>query len=48
MKLHRLGVQTGFWQKAELKETASVATSPSRLGVCEARFPRCPSASALN
>ena len=45
MKLARLGVQTGFWQYAPEKLTASLATSPSSTGVATARFPMWPIAS---
>lgn len=41
MKEQREGVQTGFWQKAWEKLTASVATKESRVGVCAAGLPRC-------
>ena len=42
MKLQRLGVQTVFWQNAEVKETPSPATRASRLGVTAAGLPACP------
>ena len=48
MKEQRLGVHTGFWQKAWPKETASSRTSRSRTGVTDAGFPRWATASALN
>ena len=38
-------MHTGFWQKALRKETASVCTNLSRLGVRAAGFPMCPSTS---
>lgn len=44
-KLHRLGTQTGFWQYACPKDTASWAAKASRLGVMDAGLPRWASAS---
>jgi len=38
----RLGVQTGFWQKAREKETKSVCAARSRLGVRAAGLPMWP------
>jgi hypothetical protein len=40
MKEHRDGVQTGFWQKVLLNETALSATIRSRLGVTAPALPR--------
>ncbi len=42
MKLHRLGVQTVFWQNAVEKDTASSCTSRSTFGVTAPGLPRCP------
>ena len=42
MKEQRLGVQTGFWQKAWRKDTASASMIASRLGVTAAGLPRWP------
>ncbi len=46
MNEQRLGVQTGFWQKALRKETASVCTHSSSTGVLAAALPMWPSTSA--
>ncbi len=45
MNEHRLGVQTGFWQKAFRNDTPSVRVMRSRFGVTAAGLPMCPSAS---
>ena len=42
LREQRLGVQTGFWQKAFRNETASVLTISSRFGVTAPGLPTCP------